>query len=268
MHAFVTGASAGIGEAVAKELAAAGYDLTLVARREAELDRVAASLPEGVAARCVVADVSAVDELAGLVEHAQAELGPIDVLVNNAGVQIVGLTHEFAAEAGERLLTINVFAPFRLTLAVLPTMLKRGSGTIVDIASLAALAPTLGMYHYSASKAALAAASEALRAEVAPQGVHVVTVYPGPVATAMATAAIERYTKNPTKGMPFGTTQGLARLVLRAIERKRPRVIYPRSYAIARMFPGLTRWIMDRFSPRPRSTMSTPSEQAQKTTLP
>ncbi len=253
MHALVTGASSGIGEAIAKRLATAGYDLTLVARREAQLQRVAGELPGGVRSNPLTADVTELEQLAALIERAEAELGPIDVLVNNAGVQIVSLTHEVEPDEAERLLAVNVLAPFRLTRAVLPGMLQRGRGTIVDIASLAALAPTLGMYHYSASKAALAAASEALRAEVAPAGIHVVTVYPGPVHTAMANAAVEHYAKDPTRGLPVGTTEALSSLILRAIERRRARVIYPRLYGLTRMFPGITRWVMDRFSPRPQS---------------
>ncbi|MCX4247780.1 SDR family NAD(P)-dependent oxidoreductase [Paraliomyxa miuraensis] len=253
MHAFVTGASAGIGEALAKRLASAGYDLTLVARRQAELARVAEQLPAGAKVRTLVADVTDLPSLPGLVRRAENELGPVDVLVNNAGVQIVALTHEVEPEQGERLLAVNVLAPFRLTHAVLPGMLERGRGTIVDIASLAALAPTLGMYHYSASKAALAAASEALRAEVAPRGVHVVTVYPGPVHTEMAAAAVSRYAEDPTGILPVGNTRTLAKLVVRAIERRKARVIYPRAYVLARLFPGITRWVMDRMSPRPKS---------------
>jgi short-subunit dehydrogenase len=112
------------------------------------------------------------------------------------------------------------------------------------------------MFHYSASKAALAAASEALRAEVRKRGEHVVTVYPGPVKTAMADAAVARYATDVAARLPIGTTAALARLVLRAIERKRARVIYPRSYAIARMSPSLTRWAVDTFSPLPRSLKS------------
>jgi len=253
MHALVTGASAGIGEAIAKQLAGAGYDITLVARRAAELERVAQELPDTVTARCQVADLSALDSLAELVDDAEEALGPIDVLVNNAGIQVVGPTHEIPVQDGERMLTVNVLAPLRLTLLVLPRMRSRGKGTIVDISSLAGLAPTLGMVHYSASKAALAAASEALRAEVAPAGVHVVTVYPGPVSTNMANAAVDRYAKDPTRLMPVGNPTQLAQRVLSAIERRKARVIYPRPYAAARYFPALTRWIMDRFSPRPTS---------------
>ena len=251
MHALITGASSGIGEALARAFAAAGYHLTLIARRQAELERVRASVG-GVRVECLPADLAELDGIAALVDRAEAALGPIDVLVNNAGIQIVAPTDDVPVADGERLLTLNVLAPFRLTRRVLPAMLARGSGVIVDIASLSALASPPGMYHYSASKAALAAASESLRAEVKARGVHVVTVYPGPVKTAMADAAIARYAKDPSGALPSGTADVLAKLVLRAALRRRPRVIYPRSYTLARMFPGLTRWITDTFSPIPK----------------
>jgi short-subunit dehydrogenase len=251
MHAFVTGASAGIGAAIATRLATTGYDVTLVARRDEHLRRVAEALPPGARARCVVADVSDLERLPVLLEEAEAEFGPIDVLVNNAGIQIVALTPEVTIAEGERLLTINVLAPFRLTQSILPRMLARRSGTIVDVASLASFAPTPGLFHYSASKAAVSAASEALRAEIAEGGVHVVTVYPGIVSSDMEVAARARFPRDPTRGLPTGSTRVLAELVVDAIERKRPRVIYPRIYVLARWFPSLTRWVMDHFSPRP-----------------
>ena len=251
MHALVTGASSGIGEAIARALAAAGHDVTLVARRQNELERVAATIA-GAKAEILAADLGDLDGLATVVSRAEAKLGPIDILVNNAGSQIVAPTEDVPATEGERLLTLNVFAVFRLTRLVLPGMLARGRGTIVDISSLSALAPTPGMFHYSASKAAVAAASESLRAEVKSRGVHVVTVYPGPVKTAMAAAAVARYHKDPMGPLPEGTVDELARLVLNAITRKRARIIYPRSYTVARMFPGITRFIVDRFSPLPK----------------
>lgn len=255
MHALVTGASAGIGEGIAKQLGLAGYDLTLVARRAAELERVAeeiTALAPGVRTRVATANLLELDGLGQLIADAEAELGPLDVLVNNAGVQIVGRTTNVTPEAGERLLTLNVFAPLRLTMAALPGMTARGRGTIVDIASLAALAPTPGMVHYSASKGALAAASEALRPELATRGIHVVTVYPGPIQTAMADAAVDKYAKDPTKGLPVGTADGLGRLVVRAIARRRSRVIYPRGYWFARWFPSVTSWVMGWASPLPK----------------
>ncbi len=251
MHALVTGASSGIGEAIARALAAEGYDLTLVARRENELARVVASLG-AVRAEPLVADLGDLDAIEGVLQRAEAKLGPVDVLVNNAGSQIVAPTEEVSPADGERLLTLNIFAPFRLTRAALAGMLERKRGTIVDISSLSALAPTPGMFHYSASKAALAAASESLRAEVKGRGVHVLTVYPGPVKTAMADAAIARYDKDPMGRLPLGSTDELARMVVTAIRRRRARVIYPRAYTVARMFPSLTRWAVDTFSPLPK----------------
>jgi short-subunit dehydrogenase len=253
MHALVTGASSGIGEGLVRALARAGYDVTLVARREAELARVAASLPSSAKHHVLAADVSELERLDALIARAEDALGPLDVLVNNAGLQIVAPTLEVDPSEAERLLTVNVLAPFRLTRAALARMIPRARGTIVDVSSMSALAPTPGMYHYSASKAAIAAASECLRAEVRKHGVHVVTVYPGPIETPMASAAVDRYPSDPTAALPVGDVDTLAALVLAAIRKKRARVIYPRPYALARMFPGITRIVMDRFSPMPKA---------------
>src|SRR5687768_12618657 len=106
MHALVTGASSGIGEAIALALGAAGHDLTLVARRRAELDRVAAAI-QGVRVEKLAVDLADLDNLGAVIERATAALGPIDVLVNNAGSQIVAPTEDVAVEDGEKLLRLN-----------------------------------------------------------------------------------------------------------------------------------------------------------------
>jgi short-subunit dehydrogenase len=250
MHALITGASSGIGEALARAFAAAGHPVTLVARRAAELERVAAGL-SGAEVRTLPADLAVLDGLAGLVERAEAGLGPIEILVNNAGTQIVAPTEKIASADAERLMALNVLAPFRLVRLVLPGMLARQRGVIVDISSLSALTTPPGMYYYGASKAALAAASESLRAEVRGRGVHVVTVYPGPIKTEMESAARARYDK-PAPPMPSGTTDELARRVVRAVARRKPRVIYPRFFGLARTFPGISRWVTDLMSPMPK----------------
>jgi short-subunit dehydrogenase len=176
--------------------------------------------------------------------------GPVDVLVNNAGVQLIGHTANLDVEKGEATLRVNLLSPLRLTRAVLPGMIARRSGTIVDIASLAALAPTPGMTYYNASKAGLAAASEALRGELRGTGVHVVTVYPGVVATDMAEASLSRYGSNLALRMqPRGTAEELAVLVRTAISGKRARVVYPRAYAPVRWLVPIVRWVVDRFAP-------------------
>jgi len=242
MHALVTGASSGIGEAIARELARTGARLTLVARRRDLLDNLCASLGDGH--RAIVADLADPARATALAE----EVGEVDVLVNNAGVQIVGPTAGTPPDDGENLMRVNVFSPMRLTLAVLPSMLARRSGTIVNIASLAALCPAPGMYFYNASKGAIAAASEGLRGELRGTGVNVVTVYPGPVRTAMEQAAWTKYSE--TRSVPTGNCQDLAVMVRRAIDRRAARVIYPRIYAAARWFPATARYLTDRISPK------------------
>jgi len=247
-HVVITGASSGIGEALAREFSGAGASLTLVARRRDLLDQLAAGLSSKT--RVVVADLADPERATEWLEEAEAALGPVDVLINNAGVQIVGPTIAGDPAEGERLLRLNVHTPLRLTRAVLPGMLSRKRGTIVDIASLAALAPTPGMLYYNASKAALAAASESLRGELRGSGVHVVTVYPGPVDTPMARTAYSKFVSTVALRLtPQGTTDVLARLVRKAVEKRRDRIIYPRSYTLARMFPGMSRWLVDRTVP-------------------
>jgi short-subunit dehydrogenase len=243
MHVAVTGASSGIGEALVREYVAAGAAVTLVARRKERLLKIAAET--GGKTFVVGADLGDPERACEWIEPAQAALGPIDVLVNNAGVQIVCPTETTDIRKGEDLLRLNVFSPFRLTLAVLPGMLARKQGTIVDIASMAALTPTPGMYYYSASKAALAAASESLRGELRTTGVHVVTVYPGPVHTPMGDKGQLAYEPSwSLKLIPWGNATDLARRIRRAVEQRKPRVIYPRFYALSRRIPNLARWFV------------------------
>jgi short-subunit dehydrogenase len=251
MHVFVTGASSGIGEAVAREFARAGASLSLVARRRDRLEELAASLE--VPTRVIEADLAGPDAALAALAEAREALGPVEVLVNNAGVQIVGRTLDTDRDRAERLLALNVTTPLHLMTAVLPEMVERGSGSIVNISSTAALAPTPGMFHYNASKAALGAASESLRGELRGTGVHVLTVYPGPVATAMADAAFPAYGRHAglLRRMPTGTVGPLARKIRRAVRRRRSRIVYPAIYHLTRLFPGTTQWALERFAPRP-----------------
>ena len=252
MHVVVTGASSGIGEAIAREYRSRGAAVTLIARRRQLLEAIAAAAPAG---RTYVLDRDLSDPAAApaVLAAAEAALGPIDVLINNAGVQIVAPTSTTDPEAGARLLLLDLHTPLRLTQAALPAMIERGAGTIVDIASVAGLAPTPGMYYYNAAKAGLGAASEGLRGELRPYGVHVVTVYPGPVESAMEAAAREHYESSGTVDrLPTGKPAILARKIADAVESRRPRVIYPWVYRLTRHFPNLTRWLTDAMTPRLR----------------
>lgn len=253
MHIVITGASSGIGAAYARHFAAEGNKLTLVARRRDLLVALAADLPTDT--HVVGQDLGDLESSTTFLGAAEDALGPIDVLVNNAGVQVVGPFAQTSSEDGEQCIRVDLLAPLRLTRAVLPSMIRRKTGVIVDVASMAALAPTPGMAYYNAAKGGLAAASEALRAELRPLGVHVVTVYPGIIAsTAMAQAAMTKYgTSSVVNLTPRGTEEVLAKLTLSAITGRQDRVIYPRSGALARWFPATTRWLMDRFTPPLRS---------------
>src|SRR5262249_46131834 len=137
MHVAVTGASAGIGEALVREYAARGARVTMIARRK---DRLGSIAQEGggetPASSAGLTDVEAAPTW---IAEAERAFGAIDVLVNNAGVQIIGAAHEAQVAEGEAMLRLNLHTPLRLTRTVLPAMLARRSGTIVDIASMAAL---------------------------------------------------------------------------------------------------------------------------------
>jgi len=247
-HVVVTGASSGIGEAIAREYLNRGAKVTLIARRRDRLDKLAAEAKDR--AHVVQADLGNPDVAFAWLDAAEEAMGPIDVLVNNAGVQIVKSVIETSWEDAEKLLVLDLHTPLRLTQLVLKRMVPRKSGTIVDISSMAAIGPTPGMFFYNAAKAGLAAASEGLRAEVKPYGIHVVTVYPGPVTSDMETAARGAYEDRPSaRYAPTGAPDVLARLIANAVEKKRPRVVYPRFYALSRHFPNATRWALDALTP-------------------
>jgi short-subunit dehydrogenase len=248
MHVVVTGASSGIGEAIAREYLNRGAKVTLIARRRDRLDKLAAGHEERT--HVVQADLGNPDVAFAWLDAAENAMGPIDVLVNNAGIQIVKSVLETTWEEGEKLLVLDLHTPLRLTQLVLKRMVPRRSGTIVDIASMAALGPTPGMFFYNAAKAGLAAASEGLRAEMKPHGIHVVTVYPGPVTSDMEAAGRAAYEQTAaTKYTPTGAPDVLARMIAGAVAKKRDRVVYPRLYGLSRHFPNMTRWALDALTP-------------------
>ncbi|MCB9780641.1 MAG: SDR family NAD(P)-dependent oxidoreductase [Alphaproteobacteria bacterium] len=249
-HAVVTGASSGIGETLARHLAREGYALTLVARRRERLEALAEELaPTPV--HVVTADLSDSAHCADWLPAAEEALGPVALLVNNAGLQVIGPTGGLDVDHAEASLRLNLATPMRLWTAVLPGMQARGRGAIVDICSAAALTPTPGMAWYNASKGGLAAASEALHHELRGTGVHVLTVYPGIIAsTALARAGIASFQDSVWLRMqPAATEDGLARRILTALRRRRPRVVYPGLLGFTRWFAPIARWFVGRFSP-------------------
>jgi short-subunit dehydrogenase len=253
MHVAITGASSGIGAALAHEFDKPGSAVTLVARRQALLEALAASL--AVKAHVAVADLSDTAHCTDWIAGAEAALGPIDILINNAGSTMVQRFVDVDADEAERMLRLDLINPMRISRAVLPAMTARRSGTIVDVCSVAAFAALLGTTYYAAAKAGLAAASEVLRGELRGTGVHVVTVYPGPIRTAMSTQAFDSFEDHWTKKLAAeAAPEKLAAKIRHAVERRRPRVIFPGGYTVARHAPNMARWLLDRFTPPVRRT--------------
>src|SRR3954453_14252521 len=182
--ALVTGASSGIGEATALALAGAGATVAIGARRRDRLEEVAARLREGGASALQV-DLDVTDEraCAEAVAHTRGELGGLDVLVNNAGVMLLGTIVGADPEDWRRMIQTNVVGVLYMTAAAIDGMVEQGSGDIVNISSVAGRVARKGSGVYNASKWAVNAFSESLRQEVTGRGVRVGLVEPGAVAT-------------------------------------------------------------------------------------
>lgn len=183
MTALVTGASGGIGSAVAKALAAQGATVALSGTREDALARVAGEIPTSIILPCNLSDAAAVD---GLIPRAvDAFGGKIDILVNNAGVTRDNLIMRMKDEEWETVIRVNLEAAFRLIRAVAKPMMKARFGRIVSITSVVGTTGNPGQANYAASKGALVAMTKSVAQELASRGVTANCVAPGFIATAM-----------------------------------------------------------------------------------
>ena len=189
--ALVTGASGGIGYELARILARHGYDLVLVARSADKLAALAErlELDHGIQVRAVAKDLARPDAAAEIHEWLAAEGLTVDVLVNNAGMGLLGKFAEIGIEGDVEMLRLNVEAPTLLTRLLLPSMLERGSGRILNLASTAGFQPGPLMAVYYATKAYVLSFSEALANEVAGTGVTVTALAPGPTETGFSSRA-------------------------------------------------------------------------------
>ena len=185
---LVTGASSGIGAGLAEALAARGATVGIVARREDRLaevlERCRAHTPDS---RLWVADLADPDAVDALARDALDGLGGVDVLVNNAGIPKRRHVTALDMATVEAVMNINFLSPTRLTLALLPPMIERGSGRIVNVSSVGAPLASPNETAYDASKAALAVFSEAMAVDLWDTGVEVTVVYPGVVDTELFT---------------------------------------------------------------------------------
>jgi uncharacterized protein len=254
-HIVVTGASSGIGRASAILLAQRGARLTIAARRAAELERTAAAC-RAAGAECepLLADVSRRDDCFRLIETAAARFGPVDALVNNAGFAIFDALAGASPSDAERMMATNYFGALWCIQAVIPSMLERGSGTIVNVGSIAGLMGYARMGAYCASKFALTGMTEALRAEVGHRGVKVSLVAPATTDTEFFVTAEKGKMPGASRMILAIPPQRVAAAIVRAIESGRRRTILPFSAALLirleEILPGSAHFLMAKVSRR------------------
>jgi short-subunit dehydrogenase len=251
--AWVTGASSGIGEAVAKALSAAGARLILSARREAELERVRAACADPASHLILPFDLLHFDAKA-VAQDAFSQMGDIDLLVHCGGVSQRGTAVGTSVEVDRRIMEINYFSTVALTKAVLPEMIRRHSGHIVVISSLSGKISTPRRSAYAASKHALHGFFESLRTEVIGDNIHITLVCPGYVQTNLSLHALTgdggaHGELDPTqaKGM---TPEALATRILQAIARNEDEILVGGSEVLGvylnRFVPGIYKKIIRR----------------------
>jgi short-subunit dehydrogenase len=243
LRVVITGASSGIGAALARRYAASGATLGLIARRREALERIAAALP----APCEIYSLDVRDgaALAAAARHFTDRHGCADIVIASAGVSLGTLIEQGEDVAAfQEVLDINVMGTVKAFQPFIGCMRSRGSGSLVGIASVAGYRGLPGAAAYSASKAALIAALESLRVELRASGVKVITICPGYVATPM--------TENNPYAMPFlMDAERAAEKIARVIERGRRLVVIPWQMAIvARLLHVLPAWLYDRLLAR------------------
>ncbi|MCH7975169.1 MAG: SDR family oxidoreductase [Bacteroidetes bacterium] len=233
---LITGASSGIGEAMARQLAPVGSHLILVARSEDKLNALAEECREqGSRADVFAHDLSHNGSAQKLYDNIAGAGHRVDVLINNAGFGKGGAFVNFPVEAYEQMITLNAASLTSLTRLCLPGMIERGSGGVLNVASVAGFMPIPYFSVYAATKAFVLSFSEALHAELKGTGVHVSCLSPGPTETGFATAA----DMEKVVGGPVETAEKVAALGLDALSHNKRTAIsgaYNRVQALSSRF--------------------------------
>lgn len=245
---YLTGASSGIGEALAVDLARRGAVLALIARRRDNLERLADRCREsGGRARVFAADVTDETALSDAANEMLAEFRKIDILIANAGIG--GNDHEtrsYQPAAVKRVIDTNLIGAVNAVNAVLPSMIDRGSGHLVAISSLAGFRGLPKSAAYSASKAGMTAYFESLRLDLKPKGIDVTIIQPGFIRTPL--------TSGRRNKMPFlMELDDAIPLFVAAIEKRKPFAAFPWQLAtIVRAGRFMPAWLYDRIAGRAR----------------
>lgn len=239
---LITGASSGIGRALAAEFGRRGASVALLARREEELLKVAGEVERaGGRALVLPADVRDADEVGAAVARAVELWGRVDVLVANAGISAVLPASELNAKEAGDIIAVNVVGAINSVAAVIPSMVERRSGHLVAISSLASYRGLPKSSAYSASKAAMSTLFESLRVDLRKSGVYVTTVHPGFIRTPLTARR---------KRLPFLVeVDAAARKIVDAIERRKKTYAFPWQLAgVVRLLKYLPNAVYDRIA--------------------
>ncbi|MGQ0527419.1 MAG: 3-oxoacyl-[acyl-carrier-protein] reductase [Alphaproteobacteria bacterium] len=199
---LVTGATGGIGEAIAKALHAAGADIGISGRNTDKLQQLSKEL--GSRVHILAADLSSNDGIAALVKAAEEAMGQIDILVNNAGLTRDNLSMRMKDEEWNEVIDVNLSAPFKLAQAVQRGMMKRRWGRIINISSIVGVTGNPGQCNYVASKAGMIGWSKAMAQEIASRNITVNCIAPGFIATPMTDALNDDQKARITASIPSG----------------------------------------------------------------
>ncbi len=257
-HVIITGGSSGIGRATARLLTRRGAHISIIARRQTLLDETTAEL-EGLRAHprqrihAHSADLSEWEQAQEAIATLSADGFPPDILINSAGITQPGYFEQLELDDFRRIMDVDYFGTLYPCRAVVPTMIERGRGHIVNLSSVAGFLGVFGYSAYCAAKFAVRGLSDVLRQELKPHGIHVSVVFPPDTDTPQL--RYEEPFKPPETRRISGTARVLtadqvARAILRGIERRQvyilPNLDTRLYFALVNGFTGLARWILDR----------------------
>ncbi len=251
---LITGASQGIGKATTLLFASKGYDLILAARQADRLEAVATEVRSlGREALAVPTDVRDPEQVNALVQKALAHYGSIDVLINNAGIYLLGPVEEFLLSDWHQAIDTNLWGYIHTIHALLPHFLERGTGTIVNVSSIGGKVPIPYQVPYTASKYAVTGLTESLQAELKPKGIQVCGVHPNFIKTDLMERAIFRgkdeqdaqerqdLVEKALKSPLLETPEKVAHAIWNAVKNQRSDVMVGSanvSNAAYKLFPG------------------------------
>jgi short-subunit dehydrogenase len=250
-RAIVTGASSGIGRAIAWQLASQGANVIAVARRADKLDELVGQIRElGVQAQAVAGDVTDKETRHAALVRAGQELGGLDILVNNAGIAAGGRFDRATPERLRRIFEVNLFALVELTREALPLLKNGDKPIIVNMGSIVGHIALPNLSEYCSTKFAIRGFTDALRAELYPAAVDVLLVSPATVETDIWNSMVDSTGSTSWRARRGATPEFVARKVARAIRRGQRELLpgmSPKLFHVgSRLFPGVVAWLMAR----------------------